>query len=98
MKPSDRNLFLPSIVAFLPFYESLTEYIEAITVNRWPHGYAYGHDPETGQVAWLDELPPERSRLSSRPEVVICRAQEAPPDAEFLCSARPRDQKIRPIP
>jgi spermidine dehydrogenase len=36
--------------------------IEAIIVNRWPHGYAYGHDPETGQVAWmLDELPPERS-------------------------------------
>lgn len=36
--------------------------IEAITVNRWPHGYAYGHDPETGQFAWmLDELPPERS-------------------------------------
>ena len=36
--------------------------IEAITVNRWPHGYAYGHDPETGQMAWmLDELPPERS-------------------------------------
>jgi spermidine dehydrogenase len=36
--------------------------IEAITVNRWPHGYAYGHDPETAQVAWmLDELPPERS-------------------------------------
>jgi spermidine dehydrogenase len=36
--------------------------IEAITVNRWPHGYAYGHDPETGQFAWmLDELPRERS-------------------------------------
>jgi len=36
--------------------------IEAITVNRWPHGYAYGYDPETGQVAWmLDEVPPERS-------------------------------------
>ena len=36
--------------------------IEAITVNRWPHGYAYGHDPETGRVAWmLDELPPEKS-------------------------------------
>ncbi|HCU88693.1 MAG TPA: twin-arginine translocation pathway signal protein [Gammaproteobacteria bacterium] len=36
--------------------------IEAITVNRWPHGYAYGQDPETGQVAWnLDELSPERS-------------------------------------
>jgi len=29
---------------------------------RWPHGYAYGHDPKTGQVAWmLDEFPPERS-------------------------------------
>ena len=36
--------------------------IEAITVNRWPHGYAYGHDPETGQFAWmLDELLPQRS-------------------------------------
>ncbi len=36
--------------------------IEAISVNRWPHGYAYGHDPETGRVAWtLDELPPERA-------------------------------------
>ena len=36
--------------------------IEAITVNRWPHGYAYGHDLETGQIAWrLDEVPPERS-------------------------------------
>ncbi|MFM8518020.1 MAG: NAD(P)-binding protein [Nevskiaceae bacterium] len=36
--------------------------IAAITVNRWPHGYAYGHDPESGQVAFmLDELPPERS-------------------------------------
>ncbi len=31
-------------------------------MNRWPHGYAYGHDPETGRVAWtLDELPPERA-------------------------------------
>ena len=36
--------------------------IEAITVNRWPHGYAYGYDPETGQFAWmLDELPADRS-------------------------------------
>lgn len=36
--------------------------IEAITVNRWPHGYAYGCDPETGQFAWmLDELPAKRS-------------------------------------
>ncbi|MEM7432513.1 MAG: NAD(P)-binding protein [Pseudomonadota bacterium] len=36
--------------------------IKAITVNRWPHGYAYGHDPETGQFSWmLDELTPEQS-------------------------------------
>jgi spermidine dehydrogenase len=36
--------------------------IAAITVNRWPHGYAYGQDLETGEVAFvLDEVPPERS-------------------------------------
>lgn len=36
--------------------------IEAITVNRWPHGYAYGQDPETGEIAFkLDEVPPERA-------------------------------------
>jgi len=35
--------------------------IEAITVNRWPHGYAYGQDLETGEVAWVgDEVPPKR--------------------------------------
>ena len=35
--------------------------IEAITVNRWPHGYAYGQNSETGEVAWVgDEVPPER--------------------------------------
>ncbi len=26
--------------------------IAAITVNRWPHGYAYGYDPETDQIAF----------------------------------------------
>ncbi|MDP6026613.1 MAG: NAD(P)/FAD-dependent oxidoreductase [Pseudomonadales bacterium] len=32
--------------------------IEAITVNRWPHGYAFGQDPETGEIAYmLDEVP-----------------------------------------
>ena len=32
--------------------------VEAITVNRWPHGYAYGQDPQTGEVAYVgDELP-----------------------------------------
>ena len=36
--------------------------IAAIAVNRWPHGYAYGRDPATGDVAWSPEtLPPERS-------------------------------------
>jgi spermidine dehydrogenase len=34
--------------------------IEAITVNRWPHGYAYGQNPETGEVAYrMDEVAPE---------------------------------------
>lgn len=34
--------------------------IEAITVNRWPHGYAYGQNPETGEIAYkLDEVPAE---------------------------------------
>ncbi len=44
--------------------------IEAITVNRWPHGYAYGHDPETGEVAYVtDELPRDRQpwRKARRP-------------------------------
>ncbi|MEM7432142.1 MAG: FAD/NAD(P)-binding protein [Pseudomonadota bacterium] len=30
--------------------------IEAITVNRWPHGYAYSTDPESGDVAWWPEM------------------------------------------
>ena len=35
--------------------------IAAITVNRWPHGYAYGQDPDTGAVAWVtDEVPAGR--------------------------------------
>ena len=35
--------------------------IEGITVNRWPHGYAYGQDPETGEVAYVgDEMPLKR--------------------------------------
>jgi len=31
--------------------------IEAITVNRWPHGYGYGYDPTTDEVAWTPEWP-----------------------------------------
>ncbi len=36
--------------------------IEAITVNRWPHGYAYGQNPETGEIAYvLDEVPMDKA-------------------------------------
>ena len=36
--------------------------IEAITVNRWPHGYAYGQNPETGEIAYqMDEVAPEKA-------------------------------------
>jgi spermidine dehydrogenase len=36
--------------------------IAGITVNRWPHGYAYTHDPDTDQVAWLPDTWPSRMR------------------------------------
>ncbi len=38
--------------------------IEAITVNRWPHGYAYGYDPATGEVGWNLDWPEERRTWS----------------------------------
>jgi spermidine dehydrogenase len=44
--------------------------IAGITVNRWPHGYAYGHDPETDQIAWEPDLWPAEKRyweLSRQP-------------------------------
>jgi spermidine dehydrogenase len=34
--------------------------IEAITVNRWSHGYAYGYDPATNEVDFLSDWPKER--------------------------------------
>ena len=35
--------------------------IAAITVNRWPHGYAYGYDPATDRVAFEpDQWPVEK--------------------------------------
>jgi spermidine dehydrogenase len=41
--------------------------IEAITVNRWSHGYAYGYDPATDEVAWASEWPlQERPWLRAR--------------------------------
>ncbi len=36
--------------------------ITAITVNRWPHGYAYGYDPESGDVAFEPSLWPKSKR------------------------------------
>lgn len=39
--------------------------IAGITVNRWPHGYAYSVDAESGDVAWS----PERWRHERRPWV-----------------------------
>ena len=44
--------------------------IAGITVNRWPHGYAYAHDPATDQIAFEPSLWPERMRYwehGSRP-------------------------------
>jgi spermidine dehydrogenase len=41
--------------------------IEAITVNRWPHGYGFGYDPTTEQVAWTSDWPvQERPWLRAR--------------------------------
>ncbi len=35
--------------------------ILGITVNRWPHGYAYGYDPETDKIAFdVDSWPEEK--------------------------------------
>jgi spermidine dehydrogenase len=41
--------------------------IEAITVNRWSHGYAYGCDPATNEVDFLTDWPEEKcTRLRAR--------------------------------
>jgi len=36
--------------------------IAGITVNRWPHGYAYGYDPATDRVAFEPSQWPEEAR------------------------------------
>jgi spermidine dehydrogenase len=36
--------------------------IAAITVNRWPHGYAYGYDPNTDRIAFEPGLWPSDKR------------------------------------
>jgi spermidine dehydrogenase len=41
--------------------------IEAITVNRWPHGYIFFQDPTTDEVAWTSDWPvQERPWLRAR--------------------------------
>jgi len=37
--------------------------IAAITVNRWPHGYAFGYDPETDRIAFDPDLWPAEKRV-----------------------------------
>lgn len=37
--------------------------IKAITVNRWPHGYAVGYDYETGGLNWFSEPWPDERKL-----------------------------------
>jgi spermidine dehydrogenase len=36
--------------------------IAGITVNRWPHGYAYGYDPASDEIAFEPELWPIEKR------------------------------------
>ena len=36
--------------------------IAGITVNRWPHGYAYGYDPVSDQIAFEYALWPDEKR------------------------------------
>jgi spermidine dehydrogenase len=41
--------------------------IEAITVNRWPHGYVFFQDPTTDEVVWTPDWPArERPWLRAR--------------------------------
>jgi spermidine dehydrogenase len=41
--------------------------MEGITVNRWPHGYGFGYDPATEEVAWTSDWPvQERPWLRAR--------------------------------
>ena len=37
--------------------------IKAITVNRWPHGYAVGYDYQTDKLNWFSEPWPEDRKL-----------------------------------
>lgn len=40
--------------------------IAGITVNRWPHGYAYAHDPKTDRIAFEPDLWPPEERYWER--------------------------------
>jgi spermidine dehydrogenase len=54
--------------------------IEAITVNRWPHGYAYGYDPATGEVDFSSDWP-EKKRTWLRARRPLGRIAIANSDA-----------------
>jgi hypothetical protein len=45
--------------------------IKAITVNRWPHGYAVGYDAENDDIHWFTEAWPDekKSWLQGRKQV-----------------------------
>ncbi|RLA34000.1 MAG: NAD(P)/FAD-dependent oxidoreductase, partial [Gammaproteobacteria bacterium] len=36
--------------------------IKAITVNRWPHGYAVGYDAESDEMQWFSEPWPDEKK------------------------------------
>ena len=36
--------------------------IAGITVNRWPHGYAYSTDPSSNDIAWWPEFWPHETK------------------------------------
>ena len=36
--------------------------IKAITVNRWPHGYAVGYDSESGEIYWFSNSWPDEKK------------------------------------
>lgn len=55
--------------------------IEAITVNRWPHGYAWGYDPDSGDIYWTTEEWPKKKRTWERGRRTFGRIAIANSDA-----------------
>ncbi len=55
--------------------------IEAITVNRWPHGYAWGFDPDSGDIYWTTEEWPKEKRTWERARATFGRIAIANSDS-----------------